>query len=80
MVTGSEDDVPEIATSGIVSDVIAMMVVVEGSPTHQRQNSHRTPRNLIACVVLVAKHAFVAYPEEVSKAVGTRPKDEHGQC
>jgi hypothetical protein len=79
VVAGAQEDVPEVATACVVSDVVAMMVIVEGGAAYEGEDSEGSPGEFIASMALVSQNGLVGYPKEVCEAMHFAAKQNHGQ-
>lgn len=79
--TGPKYQVPEIAAPWKIANVVAVVVVVEGRPAHQRQDSHGAPREFVPWMSFCANHNFPPDPEEEGKDVRLPSKHDeaHGR-
>ena len=68
-----EHQVPEITASCEITYIATMMMIMIGRPRNKRQDSHRTPRKLIARMSLSAYQYLPSNPIEISKAMYILP-------
>ena len=74
-----EKCVPNKSTTCVVSGVFAVVEVVEGGTGNEEEESGRSPRKLIAAVILGAEQHFPGLPEKQHEAVGPLPKQQEGE-
>lgn len=75
MISCPQNQIPEVAASWIIADIVTVMVVVVGGSHYERQDSHWTPRELVTRVSLCAQGHFEDNPEEIGEAMDSTSQD-----